>query len=168
VAIETRDGPVALVFSRQSVPTLDRTRYASGQGLRRGAYLLSEAPGGDPDLILIASGSEVALALAAQEALLKQGAHACVVSMPSWELFDVQAQEYRDAVLPPAIRARLAIEAGSPLGWRNYVGEGGAVIGVDHVGASAPGEIVMDKYGFNVANVCREALAWLGNSARAR
>jgi transketolase len=168
VAIETRDRPVALVLTRQSVPTLDRTRYASAQGLRRGAYLLSEAPGGKPDLILIASGSEVALALAAQQKLLEQSAHVRVVSMPSWELFDIQPQEYRDAVLPPAIRARLAVEAGSPLGWRNYVGDGGAVIGVDHFGASAPGEVVMDKYGFNVANVCRHALALLGNGAEAQ
>ena len=168
VAIETRDRPVALVLTRQSVPTLDRTRYASAQGLRRGAYLLSEAPGGKPDLILIASGSEVALALAAQQKLLEQSAHVRVVSMPSWELFDIQPQEYRDAVLPPAIRARLAVEAGSPLGWRNYVGDGGAVIEVDHFGASAPGEVVMDKYGFNVANVCRHALALLENGAEAQ
>jgi transketolase len=168
VAVETRDRPVALVLTRQHVPTLDRSHYAPADGLRRGAYVLTEAPGGKAELILIASGSEVALTLAAQEKLRKQGVNARVVSMPSWELFDDQPQDYRDSVLPPAIGARLAVEAGSPRGWRDYVGDEGAVIGVNRFGASAPGEVVLDKYGFNVANVCQHALALLGKVARAQ
>jgi transketolase len=128
VAIQTRDRPMALVLTRQSVPTLDRSRYAPAEGLRHGAYVLAQAPGGKPDLILIASGSEVALAVAAREELREQRVNARVVSVPSWGLFDMQPREYRESVLPPAIRARLVVEAGSPLGWRKNVGDGDSPI----------------------------------------
>lgn len=165
VAVETHDRPVALVFTRQNVPTLDRTQVASAEGLRQGAYVLADARDGKPDVILIASGSEVSLALEAQQKLREQEVKARVVSMPSWELFDAQPKEYRDSVLLPSVRARLAIEAGAPQGWHRFVGDLGDVIGVDHFGASAPGEIVMREYGFNVQNVYQQALAVL-KSAR--
>jgi transketolase len=161
VAIETHDRPVALVFTRQNVPTLDRTQVASAEGLRWGAYVLADAPDSKPGVILIASGSEVSLALEAQQKLREQGVQARVVSMPSWELFDTQPKDYRDSVLVPSVRARLAIEAGAPQGWHRYVGDGGDVLGVERFGASAPGAIVMREYGFNVDNVTKRALALL-------
>jgi len=161
MAIETRERPVALVLTRQHVPILDRTTYAAADGLRQGAYILSETPGGQPDLLLIASGSEVSLVLAAQEQLQTQGVRARVISMPSWELFDAQPQEYRETLLPTTVRARLAVEAGSPQGWSRYVGDHGDVLGVVDFGASEHGEVVMREYGFTVENVCRRALALL-------
>ncbi len=159
VALETRDRPVALILTRQSVPTLDRSRFASADGLRRGAYVLADAPSGKPDLILIATGSEVGLIIAAAQKLLAQGIRARVVSMPSWELFDTQPSEYREAVLLPSIRARLAVEAGASQGWHRYTGDHGDVLGVDRFGASAPGDVVLREYGLTVDNVCRRALA---------
>jgi transketolase len=162
VAMETPNQPVALVLSRQNVPTLDRTQVAPAEGLRRGAYILSEAPPGKLDLILIASGSEIRLILAARQKLQEQDVHARVVSMPSWQLFEAQPKEYRDSVIPPLVRARLAVEAGSPQGWHRFVGDQGDVIGVDRFGASAPGEVVMREYGFTVENVCGRALRLLG------
>jgi transketolase len=161
VAIETRHRPTALILTRQNVPTLDRTQYGSAEGLRQGAYILADAPDGKPDLILIASGSEVALAVEARKKLLDQQVKARVISMPSWELFDVQSRETRDAVLPPSVTARLAIEAGIPQGWHRYVGTKGDVIGLDHFGASAPGSVVMREFGFTVENVCQRGLALL-------
>jgi transketolase len=162
VAIGLRNRPVALVLTRQNVPTLDRSQFAPAEGLRRGAYVLAEAPNHKPNLILIATGSEVSLAIAAQQRLLQERRiHARVVSMPSWELFDVQPQEYRHEVLLPSVRARLAIEAGATQGWCRYVGDQGDVIGVDRFGASAPGAVVMREYGFNGENVCQRALALL-------
>ncbi len=161
VAIETRERPTALILSRQNLPTLDRQRYASADGLRRGAYVLSDPKRGKPALILIATGSEVSLALDAGEELERGGTATRVVSMPSWELFDAQPQEYRESVLPAALGARLAIEAASPMGWCRYVGEQGDVLGVDHFGASAPGKLVLEKYGFSVDNVVKRALAVL-------
>jgi transketolase len=158
VALESA-GPVALILSRQDIPTLDRNRYAPADGLRRGAYVLGGVAGGKPDLVMIATGSELHLAVAAQDVLAQQDIHASVVSMPSWELFDKQPQEYRDSVLPPQVTKRLAIEAGSTLGWHRYVGNPGDVLGVDRFGASAPGEVVLREYGFTVENVCRMALA---------
>jgi transketolase len=162
LALES-SGPVALILSRQNIPTLDRNRYAPAEGLRRGAYVVAAAAGGKPDIVLIASGSELHLAAAAQDVLARRDIHASVVSMPSWELFDKQPQEYRNTVLPPHVTKRLAIEAGSPLGWHQYVGDGGDILGVDRFGASAPGEIVFREYGFTVENVCRMALTLLGN-----
>ena len=161
VAIETRDRPVALILTRQSVPTLNRTEFASADGLRRGAYILADVPEGNPDVILIASGSEVDLIVAARQALQEQHIAVRLVSMPSWELFEAQSRSYRDSVLPPSVRARLAVEAGVTQGWHRYVGDQGDVIGVDRFGASAPGPVVMREYGFTVEHVCARALAML-------
>lgn len=157
VALESRDQPTALVLSRQNLPTLDRGRLASADGLRRGAYVLSEAQG-DAQLILIATGSEAALALAAAEKLAGQGIRVRVVSMPSWELFEAQPAQYREQVLPHAVTARLAVEAGVSQGWDRYVGDHGDVLGIERFGASAPGGTVMREYGFTVENVCARAL----------
>jgi transketolase len=161
VAVKTRDRPVALVLTRQRVPTLERTQYASASGLRQGAYILADAPDGQPELILMASGSEVSLVLAARQKLLEENVQARVVSMPSWELFNAQPREYRDQVLLPSVPARLAVEAGAAQGWYRYVGDKGCVIGVERFGASAPGEIVRREYGFSMENVYRQALALL-------
>jgi transketolase len=141
------------------VPTLDRKEFAAADGLRKGAYVLADAPGGKPDMILIATGSELSLAVGARHKLAEKHINARVVSMPSWELFDQQPKDYRDAVLPPAVRRRLAIEAGSPLGWHQYVGDQGDVIGVERFGASAPGNVVLEKFGFTVDNVVARSLA---------
>jgi transketolase len=159
VALEARDHPVALVLTRQNVPTLDRTQFATADGLRHGAYVLADAPNGRPDAILIASGSEVGLIVAAQQKLQDQNVLARIVSMPSWELFDAQPQSYRDQVLLPSIHARLAVEAGVWQGWHRYVGDRGDVLGVERFGASAPGDVVMREYGFTVENVCKRVLA---------
>jgi len=153
VALETRDRPVLLALSRQAVPTLDRARCASAEGLRRGAYVLSDAEGGKPALILIASGSEVGLIVAAAERLRGDGIAVRCVSMPSWELFDAQPARYRDAVLPPGVTARLAVELGVAQGWHRYVGDRGAMLGVDRFGASAPAEVLLREYGFTVERV---------------
>jgi transketolase len=161
VALESREGPVALVLTRQSVPTLDRAQFAGADGLRRGAYVLAEAPNKRPDLILIASGSEVGLVVTVRGMLLARQINARVVSMPSWELFDVQPEEYRESVLPHSIHARLAVEAGVSQGWHRYVGERGEVVSVDRFGASASGEVVMREYGFSADGVCERALALL-------
>jgi len=161
VAIETRNRPVALALTRQNVPTLDRTQVASAEGLRRGAYVLADAPTGKPDVILIASGSEVHLILDARQKLLEQKVQARVVSMPSWELFDIQPREYRDSVLLPSVRLRLAVEAGITQGWHRYTGDLGDVIGLDRFGASAPGGTVMREFGFTPENVLQRALALL-------
>jgi transketolase len=162
VALQTPDRPVALVLTRQNLPTLDRGAFAAASGLERGAYVLADAAGGEPDVILIASGSEVGLIVAARQKLLEKKIRARIVSMPSWELFDAQPQEYRDSVLPPALGARLAVEAGASQGWHRYVGGRGDVLAVDRFGASAPGEVVMREYGFTAENVCARAMALLG------
>jgi transketolase len=161
VALETSAQPVTLALTRQNVPTLDRAHFASAEGLRRGAYILADAPGAKPDLILIGTGSEVALIVAAGAVLLARGVAVRIVSMPSWSLFDAQAQDYRDAVLPPAVGARLAVEAGVTQGWHRYVGPRGDVLGVERFGASAPGDVILREYGFTVDNVCARALALL-------
>jgi transketolase len=167
IALQHRDGPVGLVLSRQKLPVLDRTRLAPAADVVRGAYVLADAGGAPPDLILIATGSEVSLALAAHERLAREGIRSRVVSMPSWELFAAQPQSYRDAVLPPGVRARVSVEAGASLGWERYVGEAGAIIGVDRFGASAPGEVVMRELGFTAEHVAGVARAVL-ERARAR
>jgi transketolase len=161
VAIETRDRPVALALTRQNVPTLDRTQFAAAEGLRRGAYVLADPPDGRADLVLIGTGSEVSLAVAAREKLSERKIQARVVSMPSWELFDLQPKEYRDSVLPASIKRRVAVEAALPQGWDRYVGDGGDVIGIERFGASAPGNVVMEKLGFTVNHVVERALALL-------
>ncbi len=161
VAIEQRDNPVALILTRQRVPTIDRTKFPSADNLRRGAYILSDAPKGKPKIILIASGSEVSLIVSAKEKLEAQKIPVRLVSMPSWELFAKQSQKYRDSVLPPLIKARLSVEAGISQGWERYVGDSGEMISIEHYGASAPGPIVLEKYGFSVQNVYKHALALL-------
>lgn len=163
VALETRDRPVLLILSRQDMPTLDRSRYAAAEGLRRGAYVLSDATDGNPQLILIASGSEVGLIVTAAERLQQQGIAVRCVSMPSWELFEALPQAERDAVLPSTVGARLAVELGVAQGWERYVGARGDMLGVERFGASAPAAIVLREYGFTVDNVCTRAKALLGN-----
>jgi transketolase len=167
VAVETRDRPVALILSRQELPTLDRASCGPAEGLRRGAYVLADAPAGRPEVVLIATGSEVGLIVAAGRELSGRGIAVRLVSMPSWELFSSQPESYRDSVLPPGVRARLAVEAGATIGWRAFVGDGGDVIGIDRFGASAPGAVVMREYGFTVENVCARALSLLGRAATA-
>ncbi|MGV3503572.1 MAG: transketolase [Adhaeribacter sp.] len=156
LALQRMKGPVALVLTRQKVPVIDQQRYAGAHHLERGGYVLSEAAG-PPKLILIATGSEVHLALEAQQVLQAEGLAVRVVSLPCWELFDSQDQQYRDSVLPPAITKRLAIEAGVSLGWHRYLPGGGEVLGIDRFGESAPGEQVLEAFGFTVGNVCRLA-----------
>ncbi|MEJ5357259.1 MAG: transketolase [Desulfobacterales bacterium] len=152
LALERTEGPTALILSRQNLPVLDRTRLAPARGLRQGAYVLSPE-GGALEAVLIASGSEVHTALAAQELLGRRGRSVRVVSMPSRELFEAAPPERRAAVLPPAVTARVAVEAGVPFGWERYVGPHGRVIGVDRFGASAPGAVVMERYGFTAERV---------------
>ena len=162
VAIERRNGPVALALTRQGLPVIDRSKYASAEGLTRGGYILADARRKAPEIILIASGSEVPVALEASEELTAEGIAARVVSLPSWDIFEQQSQEYRDEVLPPGVAARLAIEAAVPLGWERYVGTKGAVIGMTRFGASAPYKVLAEKFGFTAANVLRRARELLG------
>lgn len=162
VAIETRDHPTILVLTRQNVPTLDRSKFFSAEGLEKGAYILADAPNAKPDLILMATGSEVSLIVAAREKLLEKGIHARAVSMPCWEIFEAQSQKYRDSVLLPSVTRRLSVEAGISQGWRKYVGDKGAIISIDHFGASAPGPVVMKEFGFTVDNVFKQALGLMG------
>jgi transketolase len=160
IAMQHKTGPVGLVLTRQKLPVLDRATLASAAGTARGAYVLIEAdPNAAPELILIATGSEVVLALAAHEQLSEEGVRSRVVSMPSWELFEAQPIEYRDTVLPPAVWARVSVEAASPFGWERYVGPTGAIIGVNSFGASAPGPVVMAHYGITVEHVVAAARA---------
>jgi transketolase len=162
VALESRERPVALVFTRQAVPTLDRSTLGAAEGLRRGAYVLADPPNGRPELLLIATGSEVALALAAMRQLATSGVAARVVSMPSWELFEEQTHAYRASVLPPEVHARVTIEAGGPQGWDRYAGDRGEIVAMDRFGASAPGDVVFRAYGFTVENICAHAMALTG------
>ena len=162
IALTRTGGPVGLVLTRQKLPILDRTTLGAATGTSRGAYVLADADAQHvPELILIATGSEVSLALAAHAQLCTDGVRSRVVSMPSWELFAEQTDEYRNTVLPPAVRARVSVEAGSPFGWERYVGQEGAIIGVDRFGASAPGPVVMAHYGFTVEHVIAVARAVL-------
>jgi transketolase len=169
VAVDRTHGPVALVLTRQNVPILDRSRYASAEGLRRGGYVLADPDDGDPEVILIATGSDVALAADAYEELTSDGIRARVVSLPSWYLFDQQPDEYRDSVLPPAIAARVSVEEASTLGWDRYVGPEGAVIGMDTFGSSAPLKDVQTEFGFTpkrVAETAREVLKRAGDGGK--
>jgi transketolase len=158
-AIQHRDGPVALALTRQNLPTLDRsTQYASAEGLHQGGYVLSEATADQPQVILIASGSEVPIALKAAEMMIAKGYPTRVVSMPSWELFDAQPAEYRDQILPPAVKAKIAIEAGSAQGWHRFVGDAGRIVALDHFGASAPAQTLFEKFGLTAEHVVEKAL----------
>ncbi|MDN5422914.1 MAG: transketolase [Chryseobacterium sp.] len=156
VAIEHQDGPVAIALTRQGIPVIDQNKYASAKNLEKGAYILSDSEG-EPDMILIATGSEVHLILEAQEELKKSNIKARVVSMPCWNLFDQQTDAYKEQVLPKKNRKRLAVEAGSPVGWMKYTTDDGDVIGIDKFGESAPAEEVMKEYGFTVENVVKKA-----------
>ena len=160
--VQLRDQPAVLALSRQPLATLDRAKYASASGVARGAYVLADAPGGNPELILIASGSEVSLVVEAFERLLKEGIRARVVSMPSWDIFEHQTQEYRESVLPPNVKVRVAVEQASTFGWERYVGEKGRVIGMHTFGASAPLKELQKKFGFEpdqVLTVAKQLLA---------
>ena len=161
LALQRRDGPTALILTRQKVPLIDRKKYAPADLTTKGAYVLADASTKPLRVILIATGSEVSLALAARKSLEDKGVGTRVVSMPCWELFETQSKSYRNEVLPVSIRARLAIEAGSPLGWREYVGEQGDVLGINDFGASAPGGVLMEKFGFTTANIVARASALL-------
>jgi transketolase len=157
-----RHQPAVLALSRQPLPTLDRNKYAPASGVAQGAYVLADAPGGNPEVILIASGSEVSLAVQAHENLLAEGIRSRVVSMPSWEIFEHQPQAYRDNVLPPNVKARVAVEQGSILGWDRYVGSSGRVIGMNTFGASAPLKELQKKFGFepeHLVSAAKEQLA---------
>jgi transketolase len=149
------DGPVALILTRQNIEVLDRTEYPAADSLTKGAYILADDA--DPDLILIASGSEVPVVLAARQVLAEEGIAARVVAMPSWELFEAQPQDYRDAVLPPAVTARLAVEAGVSMGWARYVGPAGDVVALDRFGASAPYQVLMEQWGYTGPAVAARA-----------
>jgi transketolase len=151
------NGPTLLALTRQSLPHLDRST-SKDPGVAKGAYILAEAEGGLPDAILIGSGSEVSLCVKAQQDLKAQGVNARVVSMPCWNLFEVQSATYRDGVLPPQITKRVTVEAGSPQGWHRWAGDKGVVISIERYGASAPGEVVMKNLGFTPENVTAVAL----------
>ncbi len=152
------DGPTALILSRQNLPAIDREIYTEAAGLLKGAYVLADMGEDDPELILMASGSEVGLILNAAGQLAAEGVNVRVVSFPSWELFEAQPQAYQDEVLPPGVKKRLSVEAGVSFGWSRWVGDNGKTIGIDQFGASAPGDVVMREYGFTVSNVVEEAL----------
>jgi transketolase len=161
VAMKRHNGPVAIILSRQKLPTLDRSKFAPVTGLNKGAYVLSESAGGPPQVVLIATGSEVSLALSAQEKLVGQGIRTRVVSMPSWELFLEQTQEYRDSVLPPDVPAKISIEAGVSQGWHRWVGDRGVTIALDRFGASGPGSVLLKQFGFTADNIVRAATSLL-------
>jgi len=155
--MQLRHKPAALVLTRQAVPTLDRQKYAAASGVANGAYVLADASDGNPQVILMASGSEVSLCIDAYEQLQSEGISARVVSMPSWEMFEQQSQDYRDAVLPPDVLARVSVEQASTFGWERYVGMGGRMIGMQAFGASAPLAELQKKFGFSVEHVVRAA-----------
>ncbi len=160
--MQQRHQPAVLVLSRQALPTLDRRTYASAAGVARGAYVLADPAGGNPEVVLMASGSELSLAVEAHNTLLAEGIRSRVVSMPSWEVFDHQPQEYRDSVLPPAVKARVAVEQASTFGWERYVGSSGDIIGMRTFGASAPLKALQEKFGFEPERVAAAARELLG------
>lgn len=167
VAIERKDGPVALALTRQKLPIIDRSQYASADGLSRGAYVLADAKRQPPQILLIATGSEVSVALGAYKQLSEQHIGARVVSMPSWDLFERQSQSYKDEVLPPAVVFRLAIEAASPFGWERYIGSKGAMIGMRRFGASAPFKVLAEEFGFTAENIVERAHRLMGHKPSA-
>ena len=157
MAMMQSDQPSCIILSRQALPTIDRGRYAAASGLTNGAYVLADAVGAEPELILLATGSEVSLVLAAHERLAAAGVRSRVVSMPSWSMFEKQPRSYRDAVLPPSVTARVAVEQAGPLGWDRYVGPQGAMVMMNTFGASAPLADLQRKFGFTVDNVVKIA-----------
>jgi transketolase len=159
-----RHQPAVIALSRQPLPTFDRHKYASAAGVARGAYVMADPAGGLPEIILIASGSEVALVIEAHEQLASRGIRCRVVSMPSWDIFEHQPQSYREEVLPPNVKARLAVEQGSMLGWDRYVGADGSVIGMKTFGASAPLKELQRKFGFEPERIVSAAMELLGHN----
>ena len=157
VVMQLKDRPASLVLSRQALPTLDRTKYAGAEGVARGTYVLADAAGAGPRVLLLGTGSEVELCIAAYEQLTREGIAARVVSMPSWDLFEQQDAAYRDFVLPPSVAARVSVEAASPLGWERYVGRGGAIVAMRSFGLSAPGPVAQAHFGFDVGHVVAAA-----------
>jgi transketolase len=157
VIMKHRHTPVALILTRQALPTLDRRKYGAAGGLARGAYVLADAPNGKRDVLLLARGSEVALCVQAYEQLLREGISARVISMPCWRLFEAEDQTYRDSVLPPTVKARISIEEGSTFGWERYTGENGESLGMHFFGASAPLKALQSKFGFTVEHVVQAA-----------
>jgi transketolase len=162
VIMQLRKEPVALILTRQALPTFDRTKYRSAAGVARGAYILADAEGGKPQVILMATGSEVYLCIDAYEKLKAEGIQARVVSMPSWDLFEHQDQSYRNEVLPPDVTARVAIEMASTFGWAHYAGAKGRIIGMHTFGASAPLKDLQKKFGFTSDAVLQAARELLG------
>jgi len=158
-------GPACLALSRQALPVFDRSRYASAEGLARGAYIMADAKNGKPKVILIGTGSEVALCVEVYERLRREGIAARVVSMPSWELFERQDETYRNSVLPPQVAARVTVEAGSPIGWDRYAGPAGTIIAMRSFGASAPIKDVMAKFGFTPDKVMEAAKQQIARNA---
>ncbi len=168
VAMEHREGPVAIILTRQNVPVIDRTQFSPASGLRKGAYILSDSPPDKPEIILIATGSEVHLALEVYEKLKADGIAARIVSMPSWELFEQQPETYRKEALPPEVTKRISIEAGATQGWHRYVGLEGEAIGIDHFGASAPMKILLKEFGFTSENILDRGRALLAKKKGGR
>lgn len=162
MAVENKTGPTALIFTRQNLPVADRSTVVTADGLRKGGYLFWESGAGDPETILIGTGSELAIVLQAGKILAAEGVHVRVVSLPSWDLFERQPQAYRDRVLPPAVTARVACEAGVRLGWERYTGLAGAIVGIDRFGASAPYQTIYEKFGVTADAVAAEARRLLG------
>jgi transketolase len=157
-ALRHTSGPVALALTRQKLSVIDRSKYASAEGLQRGAYILAEAESGKPDVVIIANGSEVGVALSARDALQAKGIKTRVVSMPCWEFFARQEAAYRESVIPRSTRLRVAVEAAASFGWERWVGEDGLIIGTDRYGASAPFEVSMKNFGFTPENVAQKIL----------
>ena len=168
VILQLHREPAVLALTRQALPTIDRKKFPPASGLARGAYILADAPASQPEVILIGTGSEVALCLEAYEQLSKEGVWARVVSMPSWELFDDQDKSYRDSVLPPSVKARVSVELASDFGWTKYTGSEGHNIGIETFGASAPLKQLLKKFGFNVENVAAAAKSQIARHGSAR
>ena len=160
-ALLHRSGPVALALTRQKLPIIDRTKHAAADGLHRGAYVLAEAEGGTPEVVIIGTGSEVIVVLGARDLLQAKGVPTRVVSMPCWEFFSAQTSEYRESVIPRRVRLRVSVEAGVPFGWERWVGEDGLIIGLDRFGASAPYEVLMKEFGFTPEKVAERILSRL-------
>jgi transketolase len=165
-AIQHKAGPVALLMTRQAIPVIDRTRFSPAEGLKRGAYVLADSPSGRAEVLILASGSEVQPALAAHQKLKEEGIFARLVSMPCWELFEKQPEEYKNQVIPRETLLRVSIEAGATLGWHKYIGPGGEAIGIDHFGASAPGKVLLEKFEFTPENIIRRVKALLTQKAQ--
>jgi transketolase len=163
LALDRREGPTAIILTRQKLPILDQGRFGSSEGVLRGGYVLAEAPQGSPEVIIVATGSEVHLALSACERLIEEGIAVRVVSMPSWEIFEDQDEAYREEILPNNVKARVGIEAGISMGWYRYVGPTGRVISIQRFGASAPGPVVFEKFGFTPETVVDAVKETLGS-----